>query len=475
MIHTHKQTQTNSMKMNKRLLLLMLPVLAACGTKGPKEAVIAGKFTNSPDSNVYISTAGITDTVALDENGGFVYRAKLDKPQLYKLNIARTQTMVYLNPGDSSYMEFDVTSPVDGPVFSADLKNIHQSIFSRRAALHNLMGSVNTLYSLSYDNFNRKLDSIQQVLYSMIDSASIEPKDLAELEKTRTRYVILNVKANYPEYSAYLGGKEFNPDSVDYSFLSEVDPNNAYHLMFDEYSSLVSIITQNQLVKKPGYKELLAKSSGERLPFEFKLIDSMLANPKVRDYLKMNKLINDIEYGEFYELEGVVKSYMDSCQTPAYKQSVGNIFNQKMQLAPGKPAPVFVCKDINGKEYSLEDFRGKLVYIDFWATWCGPCRHELPYLEELQKDFKGKNIVFVSISLDDNKAAWEKMVKEKQMKGVQLYGEDAWKSIPATSYQIKGIPTFFLIDAKGNIIKPNAPRPSSNEIRPLITAELEKI
>jgi len=463
------------MKMNKHLLLLMLPVLAACGTKGPKEAVIAGKFTNSPDRNVYISSAGITDTVTLDENGGFVFKATLDKPQLYKLNIARTQTMVYLNPGDSSYMEFDVTSPVDGPVFSAALKNLNQSIFSRNATMRNLMGGVNALYSLSYDNFNRKLDSIQQVLYSMIDSANIEPKNLAELEKERTRYVILNVKALYPEYSAYLSGKEYNADSADYSFLNEVDPNNAYHLMFDDYANLVSTISQIQLNKAPGYKELLAKSSGERLPFEFKLIDSMLVNPKVRDYLKMNKLINDIEYAEFWELEEIVKSYMDSCQTPEYKLSVGNIFNKKMQLAPGKPAPVFVCKDINGKDFSLENFRGKLVYIDFWATWCGPCRHELPYLEELQKDFKGKNIVFVSISLDDNKAAWEKMVKEKQMKGVQLYGEGAWKSFPATSYQIKGIPTFFLVDAKGNIIKPNAPRPSSDEVRPLITAELAKI
>ena len=453
----------------------MLPVLAACGTKGPKEAVIAGKFTNSPDRNVYISSAGITDTVTLDENGGFVFKATLDKPQLYKLNIARTQTMVYLNPGDSSYMEFDVTSPVDGPVFSAALKNLNQSIFSRNATMRNLMGGVNALYSLSYDNFNRKLDSIQQVLYSMIDSANIEPKNLAELEKERTRYVILNVKALYPEYSAYLSGKEYNADSADYSFLNEVDPNNAYHLMFDDYANLVSTISQIQLNKAPGYKELLAKSSGERLPFEFKLIDSMLVNPKVRDYLKMNKLINDIEYAEFWELEEIVKSYMDSCQTPEYKLSVGNIFNKKMQLAPGKPAPVFVCKDINGKDFSLENFRGKLVYIDFWATWCGPCRHELPYLEELQKDFKGKNIVFVSISLDDNKAAWEKMVKEKQMKGVQLYGEGAWKSFPATSYQIKGIPTFFLVDAKGNIIKPNAPRPSSDEVRPLITAELAKI
>ncbi|KAB2869187.1 MAG: TlpA family protein disulfide reductase, partial [Bacteroidales bacterium] len=117
----------------------------------------------------------------------------------------------------------------------------------------------------------------------------------------------------------------------------------------------------------------------------------------------------------------------------------------------------------------------KLVYIDFWATWCGPCRHELPFLMALEKDYHGKKVVFVSISMDDNKAAWEKMVKEQNMKGVQLYAEGAWKSFVATNYQIRGIPTFFLIDANGNILKPNAPRPSSNEIRPLLDENLAKL
>lgn len=146
-----------------------------------------------------------------------------------------------------------------------------------------------------------------------------------------------------------------------------------------------------------------------------------------------------------------------------------------MKLAPGNEAPRFTYTDIRGKQYSLSDFRGKLVYIDFWATWCGPCRGELPHLDRLEKDYQGKKVVFLKISLDDEMDAWRKMVTEKKMGGVQLHADGAWNSDAARSYQIKGIPTFILIDANGKIISPSAPRPSSQEIRPLLDSELAKI
>ena len=94
---------------------------------------------------------------------------------------------------------------------------------------------------------------------------------------------------------------------------------------------------------------------------------------------------------------------------------------EKKELKEGDQAPTFKYLDINGKEVSLSDLKGKYVYIDIWATWCGPCTGELPHLKELEKKMHGKKIVFVSISCDKDKAAWEKMVKEKGLEGVQLH------------------------------------------------------
>jgi len=126
----------------------------------------------------------------------------------------------------------------------------------------------------------------------------------------------------------------------------------------------------------------------------------------------------------------------------------------------------FSYPNISREMISLSSFRGRLVYIDVWATWCGPCIAEIPSLERLQKDYENKDIVFLSVSVDTDKEAWEKMLTEDQLGGVQLWA-DGWSQI-TKSYAIFGIPRFMLVDKSGELIAVDAPRPSSNEIRSMI-------
>ncbi len=113
-------------------------------------------------------------------------------------------------------------------------------------------------------------------------------------------------------------------------------------------------------------------------------------------------------------------------------------------------------QNFKGSTSSLSDFKGKYIYIDFWATWCPPCKREIPYFKKLVEQYKGKNIEFVAISLDQNNEAWKSMIIKKEMIGVQLF------------YQINSIPRFILIDPQGNLINSNAPRPSEKELHSLL-------
>jgi len=117
------------------------------------------------------------------------------------------------------------------------------------------------------------------------------------------------------------------------------------------------------------------------------------------------------------------------------------------------------------RKVSLAELEGKYVFIDFWATWCGPCIKEQPYLKKLEEHYKGKNIVFVSISLDENEdyAKWKRMVNNKGLPGIQLISGEGWGSL-AHSYGVDGIPTFVLISPNGNILSWDAYRPSDEEI-----------
>jgi thiol-disulfide isomerase/thioredoxin len=110
------------------------------------------------------------------------------------------------------------------------------------------------------------------------------------------------------------------------------------------------------------------------------------------------------------------------------------------------------------------------VYIDVWATWCGPCKGEIPFLKEIEKTYHSKNIEFVSISVDELKdhGKWKQMVKENELSGVQLYSDKNWSSQFVKDYKISGIPRFILIDPAGNIVSADAPRPSSKELKALL-------
>ena len=165
------------------------------------------------------------------------------------------------------------------------------------------------------------------------------------------------------------------------------------------------------------------------------------------------------------KLQGTIKSYTD------YYQSKLAL---RKGIPEGTPSPNFEnYENFKGGTTSLSDLKGKYVYIDVWATWCGPCKREIPSLKKIEEKYHGKNIEFVSISTDNgrgykertfeaSKLGWKKMITEKEMGGIQLFAGEVWsKSEFRNFYKIKGIPRFILIDPAGKVVNADAPRPSS--------------
>jgi thiol-disulfide isomerase/thioredoxin len=131
-------------------------------------------------------------------------------------------------------------------------------------------------------------------------------------------------------------------------------------------------------------------------------------------------------------------------------------------LAKGNLAPDFNYVTLEGDSMTMADFKGKVVYTDVWATWCGPCIAEHPYMEKLQKQYEEADVAFLAISIDSSPKPWKKMVDKKELGGIHLYAEGAWDATIIQNYAISGIPRFILIDQEGNIANANAARPSGN-------------
>lgn len=166
----------------------------------------------------------------------------------------------------------------------------------------------------------------------------------------------------------------------------------------------------------------------------------------------------------------------------SYRRYINADLAMKRDLPKGAPSPSFVdYENYNGGKTSLADLKGKYVYIDVWATWCGPCKAEIPSLKKIEKEYHGKNIAFVSMSIDDDRSHggswekanedWKKMVAEKELGGIQIFAPKGWKSEFVQNYKINGIPRFILVDPEGNIVSASAPRPSSEELIKLFDEE----
>ncbi|WP_163411349.1 TlpA family protein disulfide reductase [Flavobacterium ajazii] len=189
-----------------------------------------------------------------------------------------------------------------------------------------------------------------------------------------------------------------------------------------------------------------------------------ITDPALKDAFLRDAVANSrMKIEEYEKIAPVIKPFMVSEASKAFILEYEKVLHKNV----GQKGLDFTYKDINDKPVSFSDFKGKFVYIDLWATWCGPCKAEIPHMKKIEEDYHGKNIVFVSLSLDKAKDAqkWKDFVTKEQLKGIQLMADKDFGSDVAKNYDVHSIPRFLLFDTKGNIINADALRPSNPELR----------
>lgn len=157
-------------------------------------------------------------------------------------------------------------------------------------------------------------------------------------------------------------------------------------------------------------------------------------------------------------LEPLYKSLSPELQNSIAGKEFAASMERERRLAIGSPAPEFTQNDVDDKPVKLSDFRGKYVLLDFWASWCGPCRAENPYVVAAYNQYKDRNFTVLSVSLDQpgKKDAWVAAIKKDGLEAwTHISDLKYWNNQVAVLYGIKGVPTNFLIDPSGKIIARN--------------------
>lgn len=231
------------------------------------------------------------------------------------------------------------------------------------------------------------------------------------------------------------------------------------------YRSLVTAGI-GKLKYKPKYSNLL--KSNTRGLVELAIINDLLTNPFIKSSAQYYEISNLIKQGGNTALiDSVYLDYAAKVENKAYKKQLEQVYNNYKRFSDHALAPAFDYEQPNGDRVSLTSLLGKYVYIDVWATWCGPCKREIPHLTEIEEKYKNKNIHFVSLSVDvqKDKQKWKDFVADNHLKGIQLIADRAFDADFVKKFNINSIPRFILIDPKGKIVSANAKRPSDPELQ----------
>lgn len=155
---------------------------------------------------------------------------------------------------------------------------------------------------------------------------------------------------------------------------------------------------------------------------------------------------------ESNEVEEMVGKFAPEISKSEYVVKLKEFVQELKKTASGAVAPDFTMNDTEGKPVSLSSFKGKIVLVDFWASWCGPCRQENPNVVKLYQQYHGKGFDILGVSLDKDKEAWLKAIKDDNLAWNHVSDLQYWQNAAARLYGVNSIPQSFLLDKEGKII-----------------------
>ncbi len=456
----------------KTVLFVMSIVLLASCT--PSNTVtLSGKISN-PQSDVLtvrVPYLDLNDTIAtLGEDGTFTGTLISEAAHLGYIINGQAAIRVNLKPGSNLHLEFDCEELKEGKMENVVIsgEGSESTKFLVELAQIKPEDDMRTLLSHPAPKFDEIVSSNAKAINEKIaEYEEAYPKDKEFIEKVR-----LNEKVNLAQdyeyftmYHARLAPGDTIPIPEDYKTYGDAIPLDKYEA-FKEINAYKSFVVNKHMTAiEDGLKADNIKK--RTVAFTSAQVDAIVAlevPQEVKDELG-NRMLGSYTY-EDDSVKTVLKTrYKEIISNEKYTSTFEELLAKLEKLQPGSIAPAFAYADINGKMVKSEELKGKVIYIDVWATWCGPCKGEIPHLKKMEAELHEEDIAFVSISIDNDKEAWEKMVVEKDLGGYQLFAPTAWESNIVKDYAIRGIPRFIIIDKEGKLVNSNASRPSNAETK----------
>lgn len=440
------------MRATSIIVLGLLTILSACKNNNEFQIIIEANRTNYDTLFIQELITGRTIAKVPLDKLNRNYSFKIDEATLGSLSVIGTETtyLTIIRPGVKKIIIIDSTSLRTKQSIPDSLANY-------------LWTSTNQMFSL-HDKVIFAQDNPEKVksIFDSLVQARHEQLNKFKSQLTADELGILDYQNKARAYSflMFYGRivKRYSPDNDFFSFISTINNENIYS----------KSLPDNLLYK---YEILILKEqdSIQNIDSFLKFIETQTTTKDLQDFLKAIYLKSVIEHPSYWRRHenlfttNAIKVALQWESTNKYSYLINKASDSFYASQKGVKGYDFTAFKLDGTELKLSDFKGKIVVIDTWATWCGPCIDQRPNMLELAKKYKdSQTVIFLMVSVDNSVDRWKKYITRTtgNQYGIEVNIPDGMNTEFGNKYLIKAIPKYILIDKDGIIIDSNLPEPS---------------
>lgn len=443
------------------LLIISLFSLNSFAQNKKEYAIISGNIKNATEKFIIVSdySHSFEKQIPLDNSGNFTDTLFIPVPGYYFIKCGQPYTTIFLRDGYNLMINTDANDFQKSMTFRGKGEDVNNFTRARSTLRSKLVGDPKDYKVAPLAKFLPNIANTRDSLQLLLDNSGLMGEDY-DIQKMIIHYDYIYTLNNYRKFYTY--HKKMEPilpaDYLKPVRTINLDDSFAYHCSGDYRLLIIENwrYTEADALKKDSTASLITITKDYIEGIKSSEIKDQIVYMLFKKISAKNK-----------DLESDYKKIMSLVTLEIKKEDLIRRYNVAKATSGGVESSGFTYQNYNGENTSLSDFKGKYVYIDVWATWCGPCLREMPEMQKLMAEYKEKNIVFVFISVDDLKdtGKWKKMVADKKFGGIHLISDNKLESPFMKSYGVSLIPRSILIGPDGKLVSAMAPRASDPSSR----------
>lgn len=427
----------------RNIIFILFAILATACSQPNTKTSIRFELRDYTGDNPRIIYGWQNRSVAIDSATGIgIMEFDLQSPIYVTVEVRKHERkLYYLEPGENLTLAYSMKKGEKDITYGGGLAQEAQ--FLNQTKLYS--GVRINFRNTDIQRIVRQMDSIIDLNQNKLKETNLSPtfKNI-ENKRIQTDAWMILLRSQFSDTTQYL------------ETLKTTIQEDSSYLVIPAYEELLEQYVRRLVSLQKSKGRILEGTdlADARLDCIFKTFH----HPAIIGYL-IDKTLFHLGDSGIEKYEQIYKQYVkDPERLALYSEAC----KKADRIAPGQPCPDFSFQNNQGKTISLADLKGKFVYIDMWATWCGPCKGEMPSLLKLEEEFAGQDILFVSLSVDRNKdiELWKKTIKEMGLGGIQLHLGENWEWLKIFMPASISVPRFVLLDREGKIINANMSRPS---------------